>query len=77
MANHLLEHLMLIIFIINKIKKFINTVENLTVFIEKKNPNGEFMNIYLKDTLDKENSKIISAKKGIISKKNDVFFRAL
>ena len=43
-------------------------MENLTVFIEK-NPNGEFMNIYLKDTLDKENSKIISAKKGIISKK--------
>ena len=60
-----------------KSKKFINTVENLTVFIEKKNPNGEFVNIYLKDTLDKENSKIISAKKGIISKKNDVFFLEL
>ena len=60
-----------------KSKKFINTVENLTVFIEKKNPNGEFMNIYLKDNLEDGSSKIISAKKGIVKKIGNKFYLEL
>ena len=35
-----------------KEKKFIDTVENLTIFIEKKNENGEMFNIILKDQID-------------------------
>ncbi len=46
-------------------KKFIDTVKNLTIFIEKKNPNNEFENVYIKDELiDESNSKIIFAEKG-------------
>ena len=60
-----------------KSKKFVNTVENLTVFIGKKNNKGEFINIYLKDNTDKENSKIISARKGVIKKIDDKFFLEL
>jgi len=47
-----------------KEKKFIDTVENLTIFIEKKNTKGEMFNIVLKDKLDDGNSQIIYAKKG-------------
>lgn len=52
-----------------KSKKFVNTVENLTLFIEKKNENGELENIFLKDNRDKINSQIISAKRGLLKKK--------
>jgi lipopolysaccharide export system permease protein len=44
-------------------KKFIDTVSKLTVFIESKNSNGEFYNIYLKDETNKY-PRIIIAKKG-------------
>jgi len=53
-----------------KSKKFIDAVNNLTIFIEKKNSNGEFENIFLKDKYSAENSQIISAKKGKIIKRN-------
>ena len=52
-----------------KSKKFIDAVNNLTIFIEKKNSNGEFENIFLKDKYSEENSQIISAKKGRIIKR--------
>ena len=44
-------------------KKFIDTVENLTIFIESKNSKTEFNNIYLKDETN-EQQRIIIAKKG-------------
>ena len=44
-------------------KKFIDTVEKLTIFIESKNSNNEFNNIYLKDETN-EYPRIIFAKKG-------------
>ena len=47
-----------------KEKKFIDTVESLTIFVEKKNNNGELKNIYLKDSLSNDQSQIIYAKKG-------------
>ena len=46
-------------------KKFIDTVEKLTIFIEEKNIQNEFMNIYLKDESG-ESVKIIIAKKGFL-----------
>ena len=47
-----------------KEKKFIDAVESLTIFVEKKKENGELINIYLKDNLNKNQSQIIYAKKG-------------
>ena len=46
-------------------KKFIDTVENLTIFIDKKINKTEYENIYLKDDSNK-NPKIIFAKKGYL-----------
>jgi len=56
-----------------KEKKFIDTVENLTIFIERKNNEGEMFNIFLKDQVSDEKSQIIYAKNGVlknIGKKN-------
>ena len=47
-----------------KEKKFIDSVKNLTIFVEKKNQNGELINIYLKDQMNDKKSQIIYAKKG-------------
>ncbi len=46
-------------------KKFIDTVDKLTIFIESKNSNNEFTNIYLKDETN-INPRIIFAKKGFL-----------
>ena len=46
-------------------KKFIDTVENLTIFIDKKTNKNEYNNIFLKDDSE-QNSKIIFAKKGYL-----------
>ena len=47
-----------------KEKKFIETIDKLTIFINKKNDNGSFDNVYLKDQIDEDKSKIIIAKSG-------------
>jgi len=60
-----------------KEKKFIDTVENLTIFIEKKNAKGEMFNILLKDKLDDGSSQIIYAKKGYLDTSNNVNFLVL
>jgi lipopolysaccharide export system permease protein len=57
-----------------KEKKFIDTVEKLTFFVEKINQEGEMKNIFLKDLSAK---KTIFAKKGIILKKNKSNFLIL
>lgn len=57
-----------------KEKKFIDTVEKLTFFVEKINQDGEMKNIFLKDLSAK---KTIFAKKGIILKKNKSNFLIL
>ena len=50
-----------------KEKKFNDTVKGLTVFVEKKKPNGEMLNIFLRDdTSGNAKSKTIIAKKGHI-----------
>ena len=47
-------------------KKFIDTVDKLTIFIENKNSSEEFENIFLKDDLGNNKSQIIFAKKGFL-----------
>jgi lipopolysaccharide export system permease protein len=54
-----------------KPKKFIDTVKGLTIFIEKKNNDGSYRNILLKDESDKNNTQIIIAKKGEILLNNN------
>ena len=55
-----------------KEKKFIDTVENLTVFVEKKNSNGVMTNVFLRDDTAKfDQSRTIIAKKGYIVKKDE------
>ncbi len=47
-------------------KKFIDTVKDFTIFVENIDEKGNMENIYLKDSIDKFNSQIISAKSGSI-----------
>jgi lipopolysaccharide export system permease protein len=54
--------------------KFINVVKDLTIFIEKKNEDGSYTDIFIDDST-KENSKMIYAKNGILidNKKQKIF----
>jgi lipopolysaccharide export system permease protein len=56
-----------------KEKRFIDAISNLTIYIEKKNRNGELFNVYLKEKLTKNDdvSRTIYAKKGRLIKKDD------
>ena len=54
-----------------KPKKFIDTVRGLTIFIEKKNKDGSYENILLKDESNKNNIQIIIARKGEILLNNN------
>ena len=50
-----------------KEKKFNDTVKGLTIFVEEKKPNGEMLNVFLRDdTASNAKSKTIIAKKGHI-----------
>ena len=53
-----------------KPKKFIDTVEDLTIFIESKNKEGSYKNVILKDDSNVSVSQIIIAKNGKIVLKN-------
>ena len=54
-----------------KPKKFIDTVENLTIFIDSKNINGDYRNIILKDNTNINNIQIIIAQHGKIISVNN------
>ena len=58
-------------------KRFIDAVDNLTIFVETKNDSGYLKNIFLKDKFSKNKSKIIASKYGKIVKKNDNFILVL
>jgi len=60
-----------------KSKQFIDAISDLTIFIEKKNANGEFENIFLKDKYTNDSSQIISAKKGRIVTENQNHYLVL
>ena len=50
-----------------KPKKFMDTVEKLTIYVDKKNESGQFENIVIKDLYNNNHSRIIYAKTGIFS----------
>ncbi len=45
-------------------KKFIDTVKDFTIFVEEIDEEGNMKDIFLKDSVDKNNTQIISAKSG-------------
>ncbi len=60
-----------------KPKKFIDTVEDLTIFVNAKDDNGTLRNIILKDDISKKASQIIIAKNGKIIQSNNNKFLVL
>ena len=52
-------------------KRFIDTVKNLTIFVEEKNESGDLKNIFLKENIGKNQYQVIVAKRGKIEKKNN------
>ena len=60
-----------------KPKKFMDSVEKLTIYVEEKNETGQFENIVIKDTYNKKDSRIIHAKTGLFSQLDDQNFLIL
>ena len=56
-----------------KSKQFISSVRGLTIFIENKKPGGEIENIFLKDSKNKSNQQIITARKGFLKKDKNYY----
>ena len=52
-------------------KKFIDVVKDLTIFVEKKNINGDLKNIFLKEKIGENEYQTIIAKEGKIKKYNN------
>lgn len=50
-----------------KTKKFNDGIKGLTIYIEDKNENGDFINIYLKKETSEENFQITHAKRGVFN----------
>jgi lipopolysaccharide export LptBFGC system permease protein LptF len=60
-----------------KSKHFNDNTKNLTIFIEDKDPKGNFINIFVKEKFDDNNSQIINSKTGRIIEKNKKSFLVL
>ena len=60
-----------------KPKKFMDTVEKLTIYVDKKNNLDQFENIVIKDTYNNTDSRIIYAKTGFFSQLNNQNFLVL
>ena len=60
-----------------KTQHFNDTVPNLTIFVEDKTNNGLIKNIFIKESFNKSRSQIISAREGLLAKKNDDFYLIL
>ena len=54
-------------------KRFSDVARNLTIFVEESQRNGIFKGIYIKEELNNNESKIIIASKGKLTKKNEDF----
>ena len=54
-----------------KPKKFIDVIENLTIYFDEKNENKELINIFLNEKLEKKDSQTTYAKKGVLKDKGD------
>ena len=55
-----------------KPKKFIDVIENLTIYFDEKNKNGELINIFLNEKKDINNSQTTFAKTATINIKNSI-----
>ena len=60
-----------------KKQHFNDTVSNLTIFVEEKTDDGFIKNIFMKENFDDNRSQIISARKGLLAKKNNSFYLVL
>ena len=60
-----------------KTQHFNDTVSNLTIFVEDKTTDGLIKNIFIKENFDNKRSKIISAREGILAKRNNSFYLIL
>ena len=60
-----------------KPQKFMDSVEKLTMYVDKKNDLDQFENIVIKDTFNNNNSRIIYAKKGFFSQLDNQNFLIL
>ena len=60
-----------------KTEHFNDTVSNLTIFVEDKTSDGLIKNIFIKESFNKSRSQIISAREGLLAKKNDSFYLIL
>ena len=54
-----------------KPKKFIDVIDNLTIYFEKKSDKGELKNIFLSEKTNFNNSQVTFAKKAVINNKNN------
>ena len=52
-------------------RKFIDTVDKLTIYVEEKGSNNDYKNIFLKDSKNKNSTKIIQAEKGLLINNDD------
>jgi len=60
-----------------KTQHFNDTVSKLTIFVDEKTTDGLIKNIFIKENIDDNRSQIISAREGILAKKNDFFYLVL
>jgi len=60
-----------------KKQHFNDTVSNLTIFVEDKTADGLIKNIFIKENFDDNRSQIISAREGVLAKKNGFYYLVL
>tara|TARA_B100001175_G_scaffold112996_1_gene95871 strand:- start:127 stop:1251 length:1125 start_codon:yes stop_codon:yes gene_type:complete len=60
-----------------KTKHFNDTVAKLTIFVDDKNSDGLIKNILIKENFDDNRSQIITAREGLLAKKNNLFYLIL
>ncbi len=60
-----------------KSQSFNDTVNNLTIFVEEKTSEGLIKNIFIKENILDNKSRIITAREGLLAKKNNSFYLVL
>jgi len=60
-----------------KSQRFNDAANKLTIFVEKKDYQGFIKSIFIKENLDGSKSKIITAKEGVLVKKNNSYYLIL
>ena len=60
-----------------KSNHFNDTVSDLTIYVDKKNIDGSIDNLFIKQNLERNKSKITTARKGVIKKKGNDFYLSL